>query len=457
MPPQGHFILLVVATISHHLVSSGVYFHLTFGSVYRMSSQRYNTPHPSPEDDFSGPSLIFKFDQDPRDITIINPTPDQLETALSHLRVSLHASVLEMVESAVREDTPLNRGILSMAAECSRTHVEERRTTGWTKGQPEATREIIIERLPPQSEQEELAREEEIAFKLILKKTAHGEVEASLTWDIDDMAANLNELRKRWERVDDVCKSWGGAPLPWDLSTLTITPPGAEYRDTHYTHKGLRVGAYPASDEVILDYSDGQTPARGFDDTDQLRLDRDEQDDGHEFELGADSYEDSTASVSSHKQLENYDAHSKEFVEPEGHDILIAEPTAIQLARISRLSNHAISKETFERVLGALRSNTEVDGSAFAATKSDVLENMYFQSKRTYSLKGNLIEERSVAFHDATEENPVAFSIELTSRKKESVGTPEVVEALLHWELLSSDAEVAHWKQILSISNQKHG
>ena len=421
-----------------------------------MSSQRHNAPHNSPEDDFGGDPLIFKFDQDPRDITIINPTTEQLETALSHLKVALHSSVIDMAATAVRNETPLNRSILSLAAESSRTCVEERWTTGWPNGEPEPVREIRIKRLPPQSKQEEMVREDEVDFQLLLKKTPKGEVEASLTWDIDDMAYNLNELRARWERVDNVCRSWGTDPLPWDLSTLTITPPDGEFKDTHYTHKGLRVGAYPAPDEVILDYVDEHSPKRDLTDEDSFRPDTDEEEDNDsQFGIPTSAKENDTfAEDADTADLIGKQA-SNEFVEPEGHDLVIQEPTANQLARISTLSKLAINKETFELAIAALRADSEVEGRAFAATNGEVLKGLYFQSSRSFSLQGDLVEERTLSFHDADEESPVAFSIELTSRKSEGPGAPRIVDAWCHWETLSSDAKVAHWEQIVRISKQK--
>lgn len=422
-----------------------------------MSSQRYTTPNNTPESDFDGGPLILKFEQDPRDITIINPTPEQLATALTHINAALHPEVLEMAEEAVRQDTPLNEKRVFLAAEVNRAHIEELVTTGWTTGNPEPIREIRIKRLPPQSEQEEEAREDEIDFQLLLRKTPKGEVEASLTWEVDDMAYNLNELRDRWSRVDTVCKSWGGDIFPWDLSQLTITPPSDEYRDTHYTHKGLRIGAYPAPADVILDYNDGQTPQRDLDDEDSFRSDpnEDADDERSEFALSSDDDEQGRSSADRDDDQDDSPNKSGNFVEPEGHDIVIREPSAAQLARIARLSKLAINREAFEQAISALRSDLEVESRAFASTNADVLENIYFQSKRSYSLKGHLVQERTLAFHDANEENPVAFSIELTSRKNEKAGAPRVVDAWLHWEMLSSDAEVANWQQILAIAKQK--
>lgn len=421
-----------------------------------MGSQRYNTPSNTPGDDFGGDPLIFKFDQDPRDITIINPTSDQLQTALTHVHVNLHATVLEMAEAAIRQGSPLNDTFLFAAAECSRACVEEILTTGWKNGTPEPIREVRIKRLPPQSEQEEIAREEQIDFQLLLRKTSKGEVEASLSWDIDDMACNLNELRARWNRVDDVCTSWGRDPLPWDLSTLTITPPDAEYRDTHYSHKGLRVGAYPAPDEVILDYTDEQKPQRDLDDEDSFSPGANEEDDERsEFASPTEDEGQDTISAGSGGKKGTATNEAGNIEEPEGHDISIREPSAGQLARIARLSNLAINQDAFELAIAALRSDSEVESRAFASTKAEVLENIYFQSKRSYSLKGNLVEERTLAFHDANDESPVAFSIELTSRKNDTAGSPRVVDAWLHWEVLSSDAAVANWRQIVAIAKQK--
>lgn len=408
-----------------------------------MSSSRFSTSGPrGGQPELS--SLVLKCQQDPLDVILTDPTSDQLETALSHVGVSLHNAALDMTAEAISRDLPLDESVLSEVALTSNATIEERHTYSGT----EVVREIIVRRLPFSDEGEEVDREvdehgmifvDERSLELRLAINSDDKLEASLSWENYDCSDSLNTLLDRWKRIDELFHALGKPELPWDISPfLKATSP--DEGDDRYAFNGVTLCAYPADPEVILDYTDQKQWA----DPNDSSFDNDEEEKDEEYYTNSseddDSFEDQQSSDQdvSHRQP--------------GDEIVIINPTARQLAKIANLSSAPMTKEVFEAVLSAIHQKRPFNAKSLANVSQDVLSKMSVHVRHTYHLEQGLTDSVSVHVDETDMAKPILFSVSLSNQESTIFGESDRIQAVLNWEQFSATATVKNWGKIVETS-----
>ena len=405
-----------------------------------MGSSRFSFPtspnNPNPETQF-----MYKGEHDPSELILLDPPQDKLNFCLSQVEVSLHPTVLEMIEQCLTNDLPLDVAILSETAETSRALVEERVTLRVEEGQPTYIRAVVISKLLPPDEIElEYFDEDHRDLALHITKSITGKIEAILTWEDESLSTDLNMLRERWERVDKLYTDLGLPVLPFDLGPLAHDPSGQD-PDPLFDYKGTTLAAYPTPPEVILTYHENSPtdeketwkPISPLEDGDSagIYVDEDDQD-----------IDDEAPSTSNDRKL---------TPEP-GEELTIINPTAIQLSKIANLSGMPASPSLMRKLILAVQKSQEITPQNFASISAEEYENVAISSRKTFQLGGGLSRQSVISVEDIRDHDGVGFTINLTHSAGSTSHKKASLQAVLNWAIFSVEAHVENWDRILQIA-----
>ncbi len=170
-----------------------------------MHSPRFTFPHPEESpNSLKNRSLIITCLQDPRRVELKVPTIRDAEKLISHIGASVHPGVLAMAWDSLRENKPLDKGLISLTTPTSRATIEERETLVWHDSQSTVCRELTIRRLSREegsmSAQEESNchdQAEDFHLEVTLSRTEAGEVCVGVQWEDGAEAESITSLNKR--------------------------------------------------------------------------------------------------------------------------------------------------------------------------------------------------------------------------------------------------------------------
>lgn len=407
-----------------------------------MGSSRFSFPT-SPNDPNPEAQFMYKGEHDPSELILLDPPQDKLNFCLSQVEVSLHPTVLQMIEHSLTNDLPLDVAILSETAETSRALVEERVTLRVEEGQPTYIRAVVISKLLPPDEIElEYFDEDHRDLALHITKSITGKIEAILTWEDESLSTDLNMLRERWERVDKLYTDLGLPVLPFDLGPLAHDPSG-QVPDPLFDYKGTTLAAYPTPPEVILTYHENSPtdereswgPISPLEDGDPAGIYADEDDE----DLDDD---DETPSTSNDRKL---------TPEP-GEELTITNPTAIQLSKIANLSGMPASPSLMRKLILAIQNNQEVAPQNFGSLPVEEYENVAISSRKTFQLGGGLSRISKISVEDIRDHDGVGFTINLTHSAGSTSHKKASLQAVLNWAIFSVEAHVENWDRILRLA-----
>ena len=428
-----------------------------------MPTPRFQLPFPDESpDSLKNQTLILKCLQDPLHIVLKNPTPFEQDMLLRHVRAQLPAATLGMIIESLRNDTPLDRGALSYVAELSKVTIEDATSLVWNKGTPELTRYVVISSLADDRESENSEESRHFSsdrFQLTIDKLASGDIEVALGWENGDCAESLDSLNQRWQQMDSVYTSLKRPTLPWDLLPIAVEREEGSH-DDEYVFEGLTMVAYPMSPDVILQDLESEERNKREGAHDESR-DADENDD-REDEFGLFEGVETGEAPDDDDDLEDNLAHDtsapdadEESLAMPGDDLIIIDPSPVQLTAIAKLSSMPVSKEFIQRVMMATYEAAPITTSRFETIPTKAKEKVCVHTRTTYILDGSLTESRRYSIDECDLNKPTMFRIDLSRHKSSTPGKPDVLKGVLHWEHFTPECEVANWDRIVEIARRR--
>lgn len=428
-----------------------------------MPTPRFQLPFPDESSNsLKNQTFIPKCLQDPLHVVLKNPTDFEQEMLLRHVGAQLPPATLGMIIENVRNNTPLERGILSHVSELSKVKIEDATSLVWNKEVPEVTRYVVISSIPEgqeTSQSDALRHFSSDRFQLTIDRLASGDIEVALGWENGDCAESLESLNQRWRRMDSVYHSLQRPSLPWDL--LPIATERAEgSHDDQYIFEGLTMVAYPMDPDVIVqdleaEERDKRESAR------HSSEERDEDDDDDledEFGLFEGVHTGETLDADDEPEgegtntLESAEGDEEEGLSMPGDDLVILDPTPNQLTAIAKLSGMPVTRELVQRLMMTTYEGAPIAPARFTSLPAKVRESICVHSRTTYTLNQTFSESRRYSIDECDLNKPTMFTIDLTRLKSSQPGRADVLKSVLHWEHFTPDCEVPHWDRIIEIA-----
>jgi hypothetical protein len=445
-----------------------------FRYLRSMFTPRFQLNDPNePSNSFKNLNLIPRCLQDPLFLTVKNPTPAQQNTLLQQAGAVVHHGVFDMIATALKNGTELDRNFLSIIAETGKVIIEEATSLVWNEGGPELSRYVVIKRLSPDDSETEYLNESEEEFfsgdlfQLTIEISKKGEVEATLGWENGDCVESHESLISRWQKIDSVFRELKTEPPGFDLLPYAVAHSDTR-NDDEYNVNGITLVCYAVEADVIVQDLDreGWASQNDPDDDDDERSHDDDEDQEDEFGL----FSSSQADVEG-KELSLSDLHAPSargyLSEDEasgdtqssapfpGEDLTIIEPTPGQLSTIAKLSSITIPRKLAGQLLEMTRTKAPVRPEDFDYLESGIREPLAIHRRVTYTLEGSFSEAHRYSIDECEFNKPTMFSIDLFHQPALTRDSSDLVKSVLHWEIFSADADIPNWDRIVKAAKDR--
>jgi hypothetical protein len=436
-----------------------------------MHSPRFTFPHPEESpNSLKNLNLIITCLQDPRRLELITPTIRDAEKLISHIGASVHPGVLAMAWDALRENKPLDKGLISLTSPTSRATIEERETLVWHDDTSTVCREITIRRLAPTEGSMSVAEEsnchdagDHFHLEVTLSRTDTGAICVGVQWEGGSEAESMASLNKRWEKIQGVFTLLGEECAPWDLLPFAVEKSD---RDDDDTYKFQRVRLYatlfPAELVELELKQEREAQARAErEDSDDRDTERDEDD-----ETWGDS---SYTSEFERDEDDEVEANDDEFEEGDSlpyssqihtpdQSLTILNPTPSQISRIANLSQMPLTPEIIEEVMAFTRKGSPLMPEAFEGHSSRALRDLAIHRRTTFTMDRSL---STTHFYDlvtytAAEDLPdPSLAISLSVERLPLPGEEPFIKSLFEWTAFCEVAKIENWDRILRIAKDR--
>ena len=440
-----------------------------------MHSPRFTFPHPEESpDSLKNLSLIITCLQDPRRVELKVPTIRDAEKLISHIGASVHPGVLAMAWDSLRENKPLDKGLISLTTPTSRATIEERETLVRHDSQSTVCREITIRKLSPEEGSMSVAEEsnchdqaEDFHLEVTLSRTEAGEVCVGVQWEDGAEAESITSLNKRWEKIQEVFKVLGEQCAPWDLLPFAVEKSDKDDDDTYVFPKvRLYATLFPA--ELVEHELEQEREAQARAEREKSE-DRDTESDEDDERWGDSTY----SSEVERDEDENKEADDEDLDEGESRDtddpytaqpytpdqsLTILDPTPLQISTIANLSRMPLTNGIIEEVIAFAKKGSPLMPEAFEGHSSQVLNDLAIYRRTTYTMERSLRTNHSYGFitHTALEDLPdPSLSISLTLERLPLPGEEPFIKSVFEWTIFSEIAKIENWDRILRIAKER--
>lgn len=440
-----------------------------------MHSPRFTFPHPEESPgSLKNLNLIITCLQDPRRLELITPTIRDAEKLISHIGASVHPGVLAMAWDALRENKPLDKGLISLTTPTSRATIEERETLVWHDDTSTVCREIAIRRLSPMEGSMSVAEEsnchdtgDHFHLEVTLSRTDTGEICMGVQWEGGSEAESIASLNKRWEKIQAVFTLLGEARAPWDLLPFAVEKSDRDDDDTYVFPKvRLYATLFPA--ELVEHELEQERQA-------QARAERERQEDWDtESDEDDESWKDSSFSSEFERdeddgveanddECEEGDSLHREDPYPShihtpDQSLTILNPTPSQISKIANLSQMPLTPEIVEEVIACTRKGTPLMPEAFEGHSSRALRDLAIHRRTTFTMDRSLSTRHSydlVTYTTADDLPDPSLAISLSVERLPLPEEEPFIKSVFEWTAFSEVAKIKNWDRILRIAKDR--
>lgn len=438
-----------------------------------MHSPRFTFPNPEESrDSLKNLNLIITCLQDPRRVELKVPTIRDAEKLISHIGASVHPGVLAMAWDSLRENKPLDKGLISLTTPTSRATIEEKETLVWHHNACTVCRELAIRKLSPPEGSISAAEEsnchdtaDDFHLEVTLSRTEAGEVCVGLQWQDGSEAESITSLNKRWEKIQEAFKVLGEQRVPWDLLPFAIEKSDKDDDDTYEFPKArLYATLFPA--ELVEHELEQERQAQARAERERSE-DRDTESDEEDETWRDSSYsseferdEDEDVDSGDGEDQESLPAEDPYTSQPSSSDqsLTILDPTPAQIRTIANLSQMRLTNGIVEEVIAFAKKESPLMPEAFECHASEALNDLAICRRTTYTMDRSLRTSHSYDFinHTAAEDLPdPSLSISLSLQRLPVPGEEPFIKSVFEWTIFSDVARIENWERILQIAKER--
>jgi hypothetical protein len=385
------------------------------------------------------PRLIFKFDYDPVDLKLSEPTVEELEVWLTtSLAVFISGDLVEHLMDCARSQTPIDVGTLTEASERSNVAIEERRWLSCKDSEVTEGRVIVISRPVEDSSDidteptgdlavaEETGAPSREPLTLELISPSVGRLDAVVTFKNEDLSTSVNDVNRRWEIFDELISKQGYNPPPYDLGAH-VRVDDFNPQEPVFTCGMVDIAAHPVPPQVSDTYYDPDE------------------------EGVADNDEDDGLLQSLQQRSDSAQKEQEKALPSPGEPLAIFNASAETIYRIATLSGCALPLECCTKILEQARGTATLGTHDMSPLPSDIKDRLSVHTRTCHILDGDYACSSRVHVDYGDGADDSAFRIVLRPTTFNSEGVATRVEAYFDW-CPTNEAAIRNWAQILKFA-----
>jgi hypothetical protein len=383
--------------------------------------------------------LVFKFDYDPFELRLSQPTVEELEVWLTtSLAVLISRDLVVHLMDCARNQTPIDVGSLTEASDTSNVLIEERRWLSCNDSEVAEDRDIVISRPAKDSsdvnekpegdiavaEESSAPSREPLVLELISPKV--GRLDAVLTFKNEDLSTSLNDVNRRWEIFEELIFKQGSPPPLYDLGE-NVRADDFNPQEPVFICGQVDIAAHPVPSQVSNTYYD----------PDEAGVSDDGDDDKNDGLL-----------ESPQQGSDSAQRHQEKKMPAPGEPLAISDTSAETISRIATLSGCTLPLEHCKEILDQARGTATLGTNFMSRLPRDIKERLSVHTRTCHVLDGDYACSAYIQIEYSSRRDDIAFSISLRPTTFNSEGVATRVEASFDW-CTTNETATKNWAQIL--------